>query len=261
MIREIEIKNSMKKNWLDDRGILVGYDAEQQCCEDFGWGVYEKESGRKVASTPNGMPYHFARYADEEPQRHYVEGARESTEDECNDYVLVYLLPDDEADKEKPILVFEFYNCHNGYYSHDFEMKVDFTESKPEVPSRTVTEEKTSLPIRDDLPGKGGHLPDFYSVVKGIHELDECVRQINPRAFVEVKGGIPNGIALKIELHNGDTCEFSCPIRFGCRDEFMKDYRIAKEGLVRAIESLAERKKGDIRQIVSDVMKIADKMD
>ena len=41
------------------------------------------------------------------------------------DLFQVEMFPDDG---KGPILVFECFNHHNGYYFHDFEMKVDFKE-------------------------------------------------------------------------------------------------------------------------------------
>lgn len=61
MIKYIQVKNSYKANWLDDRGVLVGFDVTSQCCEVFGYRVYEKESGKHVFDDPDGLPYHFAK--------------------------------------------------------------------------------------------------------------------------------------------------------------------------------------------------------
>ena len=123
MIRYIPVKNSYKVNWLDDQGVLVGWDDEQQCCEDFGCGVYDKESGKRVSDDPNGLPYHFAKTYEENGNRAYC-GDIEA------DRFQVEMFPDDG---KGPVLVFECFNNHNGYYYHDFEMKVDFKESKEDV--------------------------------------------------------------------------------------------------------------------------------
>lgn len=119
MIKYIPVKGTCKSNWLDDRGVLVGFDDEQLCCEDFGWGVYEKESGKQVSKDPDGLPYHFAKTYKANGKRAYCGG------DPANLFQ-VNMFPDDD---ESPILVFECFNDHNGYYYHDFDMKVDFKES------------------------------------------------------------------------------------------------------------------------------------
>lgn len=120
MIKYIPVKGADKVNWLDDQGVLVGFDNYQQCCEDFGFGVYDKESGKHVSDDLDGLPYHFAKT--------YEEGAEHAY---CGvwtaDLFHVEMLPDDG---KSPVLVLECYNDHNGYYYHNFEMKVDFKESK-----------------------------------------------------------------------------------------------------------------------------------
>ena len=120
MIKYIPVKGSGKSNWLDDRGVLVGFDDCQLCCEDFGCGVYDKESGKHVGDDPSGLPYHFAKTYEENGEHAYC-GDTEA------DLFQVDMFPDDG---NSPVLVFECYNNHNGYYYHDFNMTVDFKESE-----------------------------------------------------------------------------------------------------------------------------------
>ena len=133
MIKYIPVKNSYKVNWLDDQGVLVGWDDFQQCCEVFGHKVYEKESGKPVFDDPDGLPYHFAKSyetttdeknIDEMNSKNNIE--REYCGDTNADIFQVEMFPDDG---NGPVLVFECFNNHNGYYYHDFEMKVDFQEN------------------------------------------------------------------------------------------------------------------------------------
>lgn len=104
-----------KQNWIDQNNVVFGYDDYQKCCEDFGWGVYDPETGKKVADEPNGLPYHFD----------FEAGARENddriyTGEDTTDTVQVTLVHDDDHKKK---LIFECFNCHNGYYYHDFSFK------------------------------------------------------------------------------------------------------------------------------------------
>ena len=137
MIKYIPVKNSYKVNWLDDQGVLVGWDDFQQCCEEFGCGVYDKESGKHVSDDPDGLLYHFAKTyetttdeknIDEMNSKKNIE--REYCGDTNADIFQVEMFPDDG---KGPVLVFECFNHHNGYYFHDFEMKVDFKESEMKV--------------------------------------------------------------------------------------------------------------------------------
>lgn len=104
-----------KQNWIDQNNVVFGYDAYQSCCEHWGWGVYDPETGKKVAEDPAGLPYHFdfEAGADSCPLRIYTD---EATTDE----VQVTLVHDDDPKKK---LIFECFNCHNGYYYHDFSFK------------------------------------------------------------------------------------------------------------------------------------------
>lgn len=115
MITELTNKKiwQYKCNWIDQNNVVVGYDYIRQCCEVFGWGVYDKETRVRVADDPCGMPYHFGAVCDYEqfePQEFYEEPDLDQIE----------LLPDDG---KSPVLVFEFYNCHNGYYHHEFSVQ------------------------------------------------------------------------------------------------------------------------------------------
>lgn len=115
MIRDIGnkiIRSYDKFNWIDQNNVVFGYDAFQQCCEHFGWGVYDPETGQKVAEDPAGLPFHFD----------FEAGARENearifSEDSPEDTVQVTLVHDDDPEKK---LIFECFNCHNGYYYHNF---------------------------------------------------------------------------------------------------------------------------------------------
>nr|DAF73114.1 MAG TPA: hypothetical protein [Caudoviricetes sp.] len=130
MIKYIQVKNSYKANWLDDRGVLVGFDNFQQCCEEFGYKVYEKESGKLVFNDPDGIPYHFAKtYETNTDETNTNEKNSKIKRAYCGDPLIdlfqVEMFPDD---RKGPVLVFECFNNHNGYYYHDFDMKVDFKE-------------------------------------------------------------------------------------------------------------------------------------
>lgn len=108
--------NSDKHNWIDQNNVVFGFQDSQQCCEGFGWGVYDPLTKKKVADEPDGLPYHFD----------FGAGAKENNNtayqvDEYgygpDDWVQVELVNDTDPKKR---LVLECYNYHNGYYYHDF---------------------------------------------------------------------------------------------------------------------------------------------
>lgn len=120
MIQDIWNKITLdngKHNLIDQNNVVFGYDDYTQCCETWGWGVYDPKTGEKVAEDPAGLPYHFdfEAGANESPLRIYTDES-----DECTNIVQVMLLRDDDPAKK---LIFECFNCHNGYYYHDFSFK------------------------------------------------------------------------------------------------------------------------------------------
>lgn len=128
-----EIKNSVtetyaKRNWIDQNNVVFGYDDTQDCCEDWGWGVWNPKTKERVADSPNGMPYHFdldagatvMEFTDYLPKREYCNllyGQDETYLDHL-DVVRVNLIPDKGVTGDP--LVFEAYTSHNGYYLHGF---------------------------------------------------------------------------------------------------------------------------------------------
>ncbi len=64
MIHDIGNKittDSGKRNWIDQNNVVFGYDDYRQNCEHWGWGVYDHESGQKIAEEPTGLPYNSER--------------------------------------------------------------------------------------------------------------------------------------------------------------------------------------------------------
>lgn len=119
MIKTIANNNTKlhgKQNWIDQNNIVFGFSDYLQCCEIFGWGVYDPITKEKVAEDPNGLPYHFdfASGAKENESVAYTFDKYFSSPD---DWVQVVLVNDTDPNKR---LVLECYNYHNGYYYHDF---------------------------------------------------------------------------------------------------------------------------------------------
>jgi hypothetical protein len=119
MIKRIYIKHCEEKsNWIDQNNVVFGYDECRQCCEMWGYGVYNPITKEKISNDPDGMPYHFD----------FSKGAKENTEEyfsdiECPDVVdcvHIDMISDDESNKR---LVFECWCNHNGYYYHSFDLE------------------------------------------------------------------------------------------------------------------------------------------
>jgi len=105
-----------KINFVDENDVFVGFDNEQDCCEDFGWA-----------------------FLDELPKTCYEAMNQNSIKFDTKDWVFdtafFKLFNDDECDEETAVVAFKItkgkehkylilYNSHNGYYGHGFEMQL-----------------------------------------------------------------------------------------------------------------------------------------
>ena len=145
-----------KRNWIDQNDIVVGYDEDRQCCEDFGWGVYNAETKERLQDDPAGLLYHFG---DADTDVDFDNALTDLDGDSNNDIIHIELLPDDG---KSPKLILEFYNCHNGYYHHDFSIK------------RTVEQRNQSKDIVKELTKKD---EEKLQVIKELNEVRELNRK------------------------------------------------------------------------------------
>lgn len=98
-----------KTNFVDDNNVLVGFDSEQSCCEDFGYQLseYEPSSFHEGNNGINPDGYQF-------DTEFFKEVTYMDTED--GGAVLFKLVKGDDS------IFLTLRNAHNGYYSHGFEM-------------------------------------------------------------------------------------------------------------------------------------------
>lgn len=138
MIRTIELKwAGGKHNWIDQNNVVFGYDDVQDCCEAWGWGVYDPETRELVAAEPDGLPYHFdfengtrelaIKWGDKKPKEELPYGFENTEYIDVINAVQVALLPDDGEARR---LIFQCYVDHNGYYYHSFSLD---KKSKEEI--------------------------------------------------------------------------------------------------------------------------------
>lgn len=118
MIRTIQVKHApCHHNWIDQNGRVFGYFDESNCCETWGWAVWNPETRERYADDPDGLPFHFDSSASE-----HEAPFRGPGNDDCLDCVHIKLLPDSEAVGVPPLLVFECWTDHNGYYLHSYRL-------------------------------------------------------------------------------------------------------------------------------------------
>ena len=103
-----------KINFVDDNNVFVGFDYSQDCCEWFGWGVYDSlpTSIKEGTNDIDVEDYQF--------DTTFYQSAT-LTENHMDDGgTAVFRLT--KGDSEIFLMLF---NCHNGYYGHGFSMTCD----------------------------------------------------------------------------------------------------------------------------------------
>lgn len=155
MIKEIKTRTLElygKRNWIDQNNVVFGFQDETQCCEAWGWNVFNEETREKVRGNPDGLPYHFD--IEHGAKTESCSGEVELQENDAilkidemshygdvTDVVQVRLVADDG---KGPNLIFQCYTLHNGWYLHSFDF-----EKKPMMGRRP------RLFIIRGLPGSG----------------------------------------------------------------------------------------------------------
>ncbi len=109
-----------KVNFVDNHNVMLGYDMGQQCCEQADW---------FIASRPaTQLPRRFRKNNVKAPETPNLSGWRFDTKyfkeltfgTYGDDHVAIFRIV--RGKRKKYIHIF---NCHNGYYGHGFEFKVD----------------------------------------------------------------------------------------------------------------------------------------
>jgi hypothetical protein len=100
-------------NFVDDNNVLVGYDMDADCCEDFGW-YFEFPDGSRSDPDEENIDLDGFQFDPKFCELRQVPKSQEGGGE------AIFKLT--KGDKEIKLVLF---NYHNGYYSHGFEMKVD----------------------------------------------------------------------------------------------------------------------------------------
>ena len=112
-----------KVNFVDDNNVFVGYDMEQDCCEQADWFIADEVAVKMPEKLNNGEGlegYSFdPNYMEEKDSLEYSD-MEENSLDEGG--MVVFRLFGDGADK-----FLHLFNCHNGYYGHGFTFKIGDT--------------------------------------------------------------------------------------------------------------------------------------
>jgi hypothetical protein len=117
-------------NFIDSNNVLVGFEAEQQCCEEFGYFILDKVDISKDHLTKKDNYIDAERSTIEYPgylfDQDFLYTVGYSSCGYEDTQVAVFRLTNDD-DKE---LFLHIFNTHNGYYSHGFFMDQNGEEIK-----------------------------------------------------------------------------------------------------------------------------------
>jgi len=102
-----------KINFVDENNVFVGYDMDQDCCENAGWFV-SKEKPKTILESPD---FNFDEFVFDKD--FFEESVLNREEVEDGGSVLFRLIGKDNS--EAFLCLF---NSHNGYYGHGFNMKL-----------------------------------------------------------------------------------------------------------------------------------------
>lgn len=119
-----------KVNFIDSNNVVLGYDMEVQCCERFGFFMWEDQRfNRDYKEIPTHHYYPPGQYEIEGKvfDREFYEETILKDEDDWNErqVVAIFRLCNEEDLKHWPNsgIFIHIYNLHNGYYKHGFNFQ------------------------------------------------------------------------------------------------------------------------------------------
>ena len=98
-------------NFVDDNNVLVGFEMDQSCCEDFGW-YFEFSDGSRTEDCDKDIDLDGFQF---DSNFHKI-----SRNDYDYEQSATFRLTN--GDEEIELVL---YNHHNGYYSHGFKIEED----------------------------------------------------------------------------------------------------------------------------------------
>lgn len=105
---------SEKYNFVDHKGVLVGYDSSGQCCESFGYRFLSSDKETELSFPYMDKDKYFLPDVEFDPER--VEEVEEETE--WGDRYCMARFGIIHSETKKLQYWLELYNHHNGYYGH-----------------------------------------------------------------------------------------------------------------------------------------------
>jgi len=116
-------------NFVDDNNVLVGFDNESSCCENFGWSITSDVLGDRFDYADEGdtLDYHF-------DPKFYQYGAV-GTDYPDEGLSITFRLISDDGEED---LYLHLWNYHNGYYGHGFNFQIGEGDDHINIESGTL---------------------------------------------------------------------------------------------------------------------------
>lgn len=118
-----------KVNFIDENNVLLGYDLQQDCCEHAGWFIEDipmslGDYAKKINVYGYAVPQSDTKSMDKDWSGWVFDTSfykkMENTREVDEGGTVVFKLVDGQQDK-----FLHLFNCHNGYYSHGFDLEKD----------------------------------------------------------------------------------------------------------------------------------------
>lgn len=111
-------ENANKVNFIDENNVLIGYDTDQQCCEDAGWFISRTTYGKD--SYPDGDPVDLPGWVFDID---WDEAGADYGQHEYEYGEAIFRLTNGTDE-----MFLHLHNTHNGYYGHGWSVKRDNKE-------------------------------------------------------------------------------------------------------------------------------------
>ena len=108
-----------KVNFVDENNIFVGYDIEQDCCEQADWFLLDKIATSLPDEKDFNQDFDVSQYVFDAGFFQEVEVFKDGYNELDSGGMVAFKL----VNKEGKEMFLHLFNSHNGYYGHGFEVK------------------------------------------------------------------------------------------------------------------------------------------
>lgn len=104
---------SEKVNFVDQNNVYLGYDMDQNCCEHADWFIHTEPTSKTLDTKRTDLEdFCF--------DKKFFHTYEVTCDDSDTTNMAVFKITDGKTD-----LYIHLFNCHNGYYGHGFDFKIN----------------------------------------------------------------------------------------------------------------------------------------